>query len=220
MSGQKTVNFLSKNVQYVFFPASKYVNISGFLSTLLLVVCIKGFGKCLETRDDICHNFLIQSCRRQSDEVIMKTSFSCSPTVIVFFFVSGWGLSVTFSVSLTQERSDVLLTTPTPGRFISFVPAEQTMIWGSSWLLILNNNTHISASPTFHSRCPSAKESTSLPHRTWAEKCVCACVLGCMTVSECFRAEVRGCGLNSFSERHISTWLTTTFASTTAKHHG
>lgn len=93
-------------------------------------------------------------------------------------------LSVSFCP--LQERSDVLLITETAGKFVSFSWTEDPTTSQSHASLQL---------PLFTCRT-SAKEWTLLPRRTWPEKCVCTGVLGCMTVSECFWAEVRGCRLH------------------------
>lgn len=96
-------------------------------------------------------------------------------TRLVLMFV--WYFS-NLSVSLSCRRG------ATSSTFVTFVPLNKR------WTEDLHASTsHTSAAATLHSRCP-VKESTALPHHTWPEKCVCACILGCMTVSECFWAEV------------------------------
>lgn len=117
------------------------------------------------------------------------------------------------SLCLMQERTDVFLTTAAVGTFVTFVSVEQAMIWGPP---LLNPRTSL------HSRCLSVKRSRQRRH-IWPEKCVCVCILGCMTVSDCSWAEVRGRRLHLLSHplrgKSLLDWLRL-FVSTTAKHHG
>lgn len=87
--------------------------------------------------------------------------------VCVLYMRDVW---VTFlSLCLTQERSDVLLTTTAAGKVVTFVPVKQTMNWGPPLL----NSTHLCSAHSSLSPPPVSKSSRRRCLNTPGQRNVC-----------------------------------------------
>lgn len=122
--------------------------------------------------------------------------FFLSPDMFILFlmFVCEWCLTnLSISLCLLKEKVNVSLTTAPEWKFVTFVPVEQLLNRGPPYF----NSTHLCSIDS--SLSLPVNKKTQWHCHSWAEKCVRACVLKCVTVSECFWAEVRGSRLHFLS---------------------